>query len=403
MPACAEFSARSVDSGSARDLCNCMYYRSEHSEAAQLSVPKPPPKADLSRLVKTGVGADESSVRSFEVSMHRLSPLQQQRLWLVSVFRTLMLGTTEQGSVLWLLNNHSLLNLILVPVVESWEAEAKAIYHRRYFHDQVKQDALTEWQIVLLVCFAQCSEMPEEHMKFSHLAIKPTCVQRLKEFLSGPLQRELEVSWCVPGLGQGSVSKLNDMEIFTLVQLMGKFMSFDRDCALMIMWLERGGAHVEHLVHGCDTEGVEEENICSARYAETVVYALAMKLHILLDFDVAEQSAYNSSEHNLDDHMKFSHLAIRSTQRLPEFSCGPLPRELEVVPGLGQAHVSKLNDMEIFTLDQLMGKFMSLDRDCALMMWWLEEHRLIRGQWIETVVYALAMKLHILLDKSSQS
>ena len=49
---------------------------------------------------------------------------------------------------------------------------------------------------------------------------------------------------------------------------------------------------------------------------------------------------------------------------------GPLQRGLEVVPGMGDATIQKLAALEIHTLDQLMGKFMSFDRDCALMLNW---------------------------------
>merc|ERR1712139_530423 len=76
-----------------------------------------------------------------------------------------------------------------------------------------------------------------------------------------------------------------------------------------------------------------------------------------------------------EEHMKYSHLQMESVGRLPEFMSGPLQRGLEVVPGLGPASIEKLNALEIFTLDQLMGKFLSFDRDCSLMLNWLEEHK----------------------------
>ena len=63
--------------------------------------------------------------------------------------------------------------------------------------------------------------------------------------------------------------------------------------------------------------------------------------------------------------------------RLPDFMAGPLQRGLDVVPGIGQATIDKLAEppLEIFTLDQLMGKFMSLDRDVALMVNWCANSR----------------------------
>merc|ERR1712070_674542 len=100
-----------------------------------------------------------------------------------------------------------------------------------------------------------------------------------------------------------------------------------------------------------------------------------------------------------EEHMKYSQLQMESMTRLPDFMAGPLQRGLDVVPGIGQATIDKLAEppLEIFTLDQLMGKFMSLDRDVALMVSWLEENKLC-GRYAETTTHALAMKLHSLLD-----
>merc|ERR1711959_148620 len=98
-----------------------------------------------------------------------------------------------------------------------------------------------------------------------------------------------------------------------------------------------------------------------------------------------------------ETHMAYSKLQMDSMTRLPDFMNGPLQRGLEVVPGIGDSTVTKLNELEIFTLDQLCGKFMSLDRDCSLMLGWLEENKLC-GRYAETTVHALAMKLHSLLD-----
>merc|ERR1711865_543305 len=98
-----------------------------------------------------------------------------------------------------------------------------------------------------------------------------------------------------------------------------------------------------------------------------------------------------------EDHMKYSHLQMESVGRLPDFMAGPLQRSLLVVPGMGQATIDKLEQQEIFTLDQLAGKFLSFDRDCSLMLGWFEEHKMC-GRFAETAVHTLAMKLHSLLD-----
>ena len=52
------------------------------------------------------------------------SPLQRRELWDFLPFRALLLGTTDQSSVLSLLpEGHSLLNVILSPVVLHYEDE----------------------------------------------------------------------------------------------------------------------------------------------------------------------------------------------------------------------------------------------------------------------------------------
>ena len=84
---------------------------------------------------------------------------------------------------------------------------------------------------------------------------------KLVDFLSGPLQRELAV---VPGCGEASIRALEDAGIYTLDQLCGQFMLFDRDTALMVQWLN-------------ETVG------WASGWAETTTKALAMKLHNLLD------------------------------------------------------------------------------------------------------------------------
>merc|ERR1711998_262370 len=71
-----------------------------------------------------------------------------------------------------------------------------------------------------------------------------------------------------------------------------------------------------------------------------------------------------------EEHMKYSHLQMESDQKLIKFMGGPMQRGLKGVPGVGDATIEKLKQLEIFTLDQLMGKFMSFDRDCARMLIW---------------------------------
>eukprot|EP00658_Telonema_sp_P-2_P079159 TRINITY_DN7581_c0_g1_i1.p2 TRINITY_DN7581_c0_g1~~TRINITY_DN7581_c0_g1_i1.p2 ORF type:complete len:115 (-),score=35.51 TRINITY_DN7581_c0_g1_i1:253-597(-) len=97
------------------------------------------------------------------------------------------------------------------------------------------------------------------------------------------------------------------------------------------------------------------------------------------------------------EHMKYSHLKMDSVSRLGDFMSGPLQQDVGSVPGIGDATVKALAALEIYTLTQLMGKFMSFDRDCSLMLGWLEENKLC-GRYAETTVHALAMKLHSLLD-----
>merc|ERR1711865_1116825 len=105
----------------------------------------------------------------------------------------------------------------------------------------------------------------------------------------------------------------------------------------------------------------------------------------------------NNDEGVPEEHMKYSSLQMDSMTKLPDFMSGPLSRDISVVPGVGGATIEKLAELDIHTLDQLMGKFMSLDRDTALMLQWLEEHKLC-GRFAETCVHALAMRLHSLLD-----
>ena len=68
--------------------------------------------------------------------------------------------------------------------------------------------------------------------------------------------------------------------------------------------------------------------------------------------------------------MAYAQLQMKSDQKLIEFLSGPLQRDLTVVPGCGPAGVQALAAAEIFTLDQLCGKFMTFDRDPTLMVQW---------------------------------
>ena len=54
-----------------------------------------------------------------------LLPLNQQRLWSLSLVRMVALGTTDKDSILSLLSDN-LLNIILGPVVLSYECEVPA-------------------------------------------------------------------------------------------------------------------------------------------------------------------------------------------------------------------------------------------------------------------------------------
>merc|ERR1711998_7811 len=98
-----------------------------------------------------------------------------------------------------------------------------------------------------------------------------------------------------------------------------------------------------------------------------------------------------------EEHMKYSHLQMESDQKLIKFMGGPMQRGLKGVPGVGDATIEKLKQLEIFTLDQLMGKFMSFDRDCARMLIWLGDNECC-GNYAETCVHALAMKLYSVWD-----
>jgi nucleotidyltransferase/DNA polymerase involved in DNA repair len=100
-------------------------------------------------------------------------------------------------------------------------------------------------------------------------------------------------------------------------------------------------------------------------------------------------------EEGLEPHMQYDTLDNLQPDRMNGFMSRGWPRRLEQVPGIGGRGVEILASLGIETPNELAGKFMSLDRDCALMVAWLEEHRF--GRPTETVVRALAAKLHQLL------
>ena len=66
--------------------------------------------------------------------------------------------------------------------------------------------------------------------------------------------------------------------------------------------------------------------------------------------------------------MEYAHLQMNSS--MIEFLSGPLTRDLTVLPGCGPAGVKALGAADIFTMDQLCGKFMTFDRDPTLMVQW---------------------------------
>merc|ERR1711998_395546 len=99
-----------------------------------------------------------------------------------------------------------------------------------------------------------------------------------------------------------------------------------------------------------------------------------------------------------EEHMKYSHLGMESVGRLAAFMEGPLGRDLAVVPGIGEQGIKILRNLDIHSLDQLIAKFMSFDRDVNKMKVWCQENKIGGARFAETVVHALAMKCHKLLD-----
>merc|ERR1712166_663744 len=100
----------------------------------------------------------------------------------------------------------------------------------------------------------------------------------------------------------------------------------------------------------------------------------------------------------IQEHRKYSHLTMESIGRLTAFMEGSLSPDLGTVPGIGEQGIKILNKLGIETLDQLMGQFLVLDRDTLKMLEWCEANRIGGARFAQTVVHALAMKAHALLD-----
>eukprot|EP00656_Telonema_subtile_P020040 TRINITY_DN21217_c0_g1_i2.p1 TRINITY_DN21217_c0_g1~~TRINITY_DN21217_c0_g1_i2.p1 ORF type:complete len:130 (-),score=33.83 TRINITY_DN21217_c0_g1_i2:209-598(-) len=98
------------------------------------------------------------------------------------------------------------------------------------------------------------------------------------------------------------------------------------------------------------------------------------------------------------EHRKYSHLTMESIGRLTAFMEGQLPTDLSTVPGIGEQGIKILNKLGIETLDQLLGQFLVLDRDTGKMLEWCETNRIGGARFAQTVVHAIAMKAHALLD-----
>lgn len=180
----------------------------------------------------------------------------------------------------------------------------------------------------------------------------------------------------IPGIGPATIDKLMAQGIFTVDQLAGKFMSMDRDCEAMVRWLKANA---------------------SSGFEIDVVKALAMKLHSLIEL---QNGSGCTSDRGMLKHKRFGDLRMDSKGRLPQFMMGALQQGTDAlyeVPGIGETTVEKLRAREVFTLEQLCGKFMEMDRDCESFLRWFETF-LGHNRFGETIVKALAMKLHALLD-----
>jgi hypothetical protein len=82
------------------------------------------------------------------------------------------------------------------------------------------------------------------------------------------------------------------------------------------------------------------------------------------------------------------------SEKAIDFERGKLTT-LDAVPGIGEKNIEILADQCIHTIDQLMGKFLLLDRDTSKMLDWCREISLFDSQLI---VYSLAKKASALLD-----
>ena len=70
----------------------------------------------------------------------------------------------------------------------------------------------------------------------------------------------------------------------------------------------------------------------------------------------------------------------------------------EEVPGIAKATSTKLAAVGITSAGQLFGQFCLLNRNVADMVGWLEESKLCQSGFTESIVKALALKAHDLLD-----
>ena len=68
-------------------------------------------------------------------AVRRMPPLRQHRLWQLSLVRTLLLGSTDPGSLLWPLRledrTEPLLDAILGLAIPQWESEVLSLVFER--------------------------------------------------------------------------------------------------------------------------------------------------------------------------------------------------------------------------------------------------------------------------------
>lgn len=98
-------------------------------------------------------------------------------------------------------------------------------------------------------------------------------------------------------------------------------------------------------------------------------------------------------KHRQYDHLEPADYPLISAKAI-DFERGKLTT-LDAVPGIGEKNIEILADQCIHTIDQLMGKFLMLDRDTSKMLNWCNELSLFDSQLI---VYVIAKKASSLLD-----